>query len=541
MMLRKIGITRRLALIFSLLGILTVLVGAIAVFHFEETEDNLDNIVDRRMPATRLTSELTRDFLLIRLYTVNILYANSEVENRQNTERLTSTMQQFQDTNLKVAQFHQTAKGQEVYNRMVQAKQQYDVLHQQLLALMKNNQKAEAERFRQQGFNEASTKVTEALSALAAYQENTANNQATEAREGISLAIMQMLLTIIAVLVGATIFALLFSRSLLQPLKQAGEISQRIASGDLRQDFADQEPDEMGALIRAMGQMQLQLKQTLGEINASSAQLATTSEELSVVTEQSSRTLHQQSQELEMAATAVTELTTAVEEVARNAADTSRNSELADSRAKQGHQQVSDTIKTVKMLEQDLQLSRQSIEKLALSVKDISTVLDVIRAIAEQTNLLALNAAIEAARAGDSGRGFAVVADEVRALAHRTQDSTKEIEKMMQTIQSESQNTVTLMQTSSNRATETVTIAQQAGEALQQIASAISQISDQNMTIASAAEEQATVAREVDLNLVNIRDLSVQTSAGANETQASSNELARLAETMNQLVTQFKI
>lgn len=541
MMLRKIGITSRLTLIFSLLGILTVLVGAIAVFHFWETEDNLDNIVDRRMPATRLTSELTRDFLLIRLYTVNILYAGSEAESRQNTERLTSTMQQFQDTNLKVAQFHQTAKGQEVYNRMVQAKQQYDVLHQQLLALMKNNQKVEAERFRQQGFNEASTKVTEALSALAAYQETTANNQATEAREGISLAIMQMLLTIVAVLVGAAIFALLFSRSLLQPLKQAGEISQRIASGDLRQDFADQEPDEMGALIRAMGQMQLQLKQTLGEINASSAQLATTSEELSVVTEQSSRTLHQQSQELEMAATAVTELTTAVEEVARNAADTSRNSELADSRTKHGHQQVSDTIKTVKMLEQDLQLSRQSIEKLALSVKDISTVLDVIRAIAEQTNLLALNAAIEAARAGDSGRGFAVVADEVRALAHRTQDSTKEIEKMMQTIQSESQNTVTLMQTSSNRATETVTIAQQAGEALQQIASAISQISDQNMTIASAAEEQATVAREVDLNLVNIRDLSVQTSAGANETQASSNELARLAETMNQLVTQFKI
>lgn len=541
MTLRKIRITRRLALIFSLLGFLTVLVGAIAVLHFWETEDNLDNIVDRRMPATRLTSELTRDFLLIRLYTVNVLYAGSDAEAREYTERLNSTMQQFQDTNLKVAQFHQTAKGREVYNQMVQAKQQYDVLHQQLLALIKNNQKAEAERFRQQGVNEASVNVTEALGALAAYQETTANNQATEAREGIALAIMQMLLTIIAVLVGATIFALLFSRSLLQPLKLAGEVSKHIASGDLQQKFADHEPDEMGELIRAMGQMQLQLKQTLGEINASSAQLATTSEELSVVTEQSSRTLHQQSQELEMAATAVTELTTAVEEVARNAAATSRNSELADSRAKQGHQQVSDTIKTVKTLEQDLQLSRQSIEKLALSVKDISTVLDVIRAIAEQTNLLALNAAIEAARAGDSGRGFAVVADEVRALAHRTQDSTKEIEKMMQTIQAESQHTVSLMQTSSNRATETVTIAQQAGEALQQIASAISQISDQNMTIASAAEEQATVAREVDLNLVNIRDLSVQTSAGANETQASSNELARLAETMNQLVTQFKI
>lgn len=215
----------------------------------------------------------------------------------------------------------------------------------------------------------------------------------------------------------------------------------------------------MGDLIRAMAQMQQQLKQTIGEINLSSSQLASTPEELSAVTEQSSRTLHQQSQEMELAATAVTELTTA----------------------------------------------------------------------------------IEAARAGDSGRGFAVVADEVRALAHRTQESAKEIERMMQTVQTETLHTVDTMKSSSRRAINTVTVAQKAGDALQQITVDIAQISEQNLTIASAVEEQATVTREVDSNLVNIRDFSLQTATGAHETQASSAELARLAEFLNQLVTQLKV
>ena len=126
-------------------------------------------------------------------------------------------------------------------------------------------------------------------------------------------------------------------------------------------------------------------------------------------------------------------------------------------------------------------------------------------------------------------------------MAHRTQESTKEIERMMHLVQAETQTTVNTMQNSSNRATETLLIAQQAGDALQQIATAIAQINEQNLTIASAAEEQATVAREVDGNLLNIRDLSHQTSAGAHETQASSADLARLAETLNSLVTSFKV
>lgn len=540
-MLRKIKITRRLGLIFSLLGILTSVVGGIAISSFGKIEKNIHNIAERRMPATILTGELTREFLLTRIHTINLISATSDTAFQQHSKLLTESMQSFNKISEHAAEFHKTAKGHEVYSAMLMAKQQYDALHQQLLELVRKGQLAEAEQFRQHGFIEAATKLTDALSVVAAYQQTTANSQSAAAQQEISFAISQMLIIIAIVLFTSATFAILFSRSLIRPLQRAVAISQRIAGGDLSLDIQDDKPDEMGDLIRTIAQMQQQLKNTLGEINLSSSQLAATSEELSAVTEHSSRTLHQQSQELEMAATAVTELTTAIEEVARNAAATSSNSEQANTKAQLGKEQVADTIKTITVLEQELQQSGHNVEQLANSVNKIGSVLDVIRAIAEQTNLLALNAAIEAARAGDSGRGFAVVADEVRALAHRTQESTKEIERMMQTVQMETSNTVTTMKTSSQRATNTLKIAQQAGDAIQQITIAISHINEQNLTIASAAEEQATVAREVDINLVNIRDLSLQTAAGANETQASSAELARLAESLNQLVTQFKV
>ncbi|MNI60041.1 Methyl-accepting chemotaxis protein McpS [compost metagenome] len=167
--------------------------------------------------------------------------------------------------------------------------------------------------------------------------------------------------------------------------------------------------------------------------------------------------------------------------------------------------------------------------------------LEVIRAIAEQTNLLALNAAIEAARAGESGRGFAVVADEVRALAHRTQQSTLEIEQMVQGMRSGSSLALDSMNASASRAASTLELAERAGEALVAITSSVHEIHERNLVIASAAEEQAQVAREVDRNLVNIRDLSVRSATGADQTSTSSHELSKLANTLQGMVQRFRV
>lgn len=199
------------------------------------------------------------------------------------------------------------------------------------------------------------------------------------------------------------------------------------------------------------------------------------------------------------------------------------------------------TVESIGMLADDVTSTASEVEQLAGNVRGISKVLDVIRAIAEQTNLLALNAAIEAARAGDAGRGFAVVADEVRALAHRTQQSTQEIEQMIGGIQQSTDKAVNAMQSSNQRAHSTLDVARAAGAALEEITAAMSQISERNLVIASASEEQAQVAREVDRNLVNIRDLSMQTTAGATQTSSASQELTRLAVDLNGLVNRFRL
>jgi methyl-accepting chemotaxis protein len=198
-------------------------------------------------------------------------------------------------------------------------------------------------------------------------------------------------------------------------------------------------------------------------------------------------------------------------------------------------------VTSINHLAQDVTQTGDQVEILAQKVYGITKVLDVIRAVAEQTNLLALNAAIEAARAGEAGRGFAVVADEVRALAHRTQSSTQEIELLVGDIRQGTDQAVAAMQGSNSRARSTLELAQSAGVALDEIAAAITLITERNTVIASASEEQAQVAREVDRNLTNIRDLALQSSAGANQTNAASNDLSRLATDLNGMVAAFSV
>ncbi|WP_425274390.1 methyl-accepting chemotaxis protein [Pseudomonas kitaguniensis] len=287
--------------------------------------------------------------------------------------------------------------------------------------------------------------------------------------------------------------------------------------------------------------MQGSLKTTIHQIADASNQLASAAEELNAVTEDGSRGLLRQNDEIQQAATAVTEMTSAVEEVARNAQSASEASKSASSQASQGVGQAQNAVTAVNSATLEIKSSTAIVEDLAVQVRDIGKVLDVIRGIAEQTNLLALNAAIEAARAGEQGRGFAVVADEVRALAARTQSSTGEIESMIGAVQSRADQAVVAMGKSQSLVTDTQVLAQATGDALEQIAQGIGQINDRNLVIASACEEQANVAREVDRNLINIQDLSTQTAAGAHQTTASSQDLSRLAVSFNELVSRFKL
>ncbi|OPA93713.1 methyl-accepting chemotaxis protein [Pseudomonas fluorescens] len=354
-------------------------------------------------------------------------------------------------------------------------------------------------------------------------------------------ALTWMISGIVLAFIIAIIIGVLITRLITRPIAQAVQSAQRIAKGDLTQAIITERTDEAGQLLMALSDMQSGLKSTLMEIANASDQLASAAEELSAVTDESSRGLTRQNDEIQQAATAVNQMTAAVDEVASNAVSTSEASRQATTEAEDGREQVAQAVSGMRSMVVEINESTQSVEDLANQVREIGKVIDVIRAIADQTNLLALNAAIEAARAGEQGRGFAVVADEVRALAHRTQVSTVDIEKMIGAVQVGADGAVAAMNKSLSWANNTQSLAQNAGEALQRITASVAKINERNLVIASASEEQAQVAREVDRNLLNIQDLSTQTAAGAHQTNASSQDLSRLATSFNVLVSKFQL
>ena len=383
--------------------------------------------------------------------------------------------------------------------------------------------------------------LSEAFSSLIEVQLGEAKSEYDEALALFERNRVLNIGLLLALLIGGGLFALALLRSISRPLEELKQAAASVAAGDLSRTIECRGRDEITEVQRSIRQMQQTLRDTLKDIQGSATQLAAAAEELHAVTQDTAQGIHQQNEEVQMAATAVTEMSAAVDEVAGNANRTSDASRDAATVADAGRRQVTATRQTIHQLSDRLQQTSGAVTRLAEEATSIGKVADVIRSIAEQTNLLALNAAIEAARAGEAGRGFAVVADEVRNLAQRTQSSTQEIERMIGAIQNATEQSVRDMQQSSEYAARSQVMADEADQALVLIAERVEQINEMNLVIASAAEEQAQVAREVDRNLVAIRDISEQSTTGAQQTSEASDELARLATQLNQLVGRFRL
>jgi methyl-accepting chemotaxis protein len=435
-------------------------------------------------------------------------------------------------------------KGKALFAQLKSNRQAYVAAFSQVLGLIKLGQTDDAAAQLQSQVVPAELAVYRSLDELMALQEQVfagREQAATELYNNARNTMLGLLLGCIALLGGACVLVL---RSVLGPLggepQEAARVVRLIAQGDLRTRVPVRAGDR-DSLLADMSEMQQSLNAIMRQISTAVDQVASSSEELSAVSSETAANLQRESMEIEQAATAVNQMTAAVDEVARNAVSTSEASRQSEHAAQRGREQVDKTVQSINELANGVTGTSQRIEQLAGRVHDISKVLDVIRSIAEQTNLLALNAAIEAARAGDAGRGFAVVADEVRALAHRTQQSTQEIEQMIGNIRVDTEHAVNAMQGSSGLVRATLEVAEAAGMALEEITQSISQINDRNLMIASATEQQAQVAREVDRSLIGIRDLSEQILLGAKHTDTAGQELARMAIDLNTTVARFSI
>ncbi|MEE5081480.1 methyl-accepting chemotaxis protein [Pseudomonas alliivorans] len=377
--------------------------------------------------------------------------------------------------------------------------------------------------------------------ATAASADELAAAQVVSAKREQNTAVMQLLSVALVVLLIGVFAAFIITRQITVPLNDTVIAARRIAEGDLTHDTATTRQDELGLLQNTMQHMTVSLRGLIGGIGNGITQIATAAEELSAGSEQTSAGVAQQKNEVDQVATAMNEMASTVQEVARNTEDASKAAKQASERAAHGSSVVQHATREIGQLAGEVKELGQAMQRLTEDSGKIGSVIDVIKAVAEQTNLLALNAAIEAARAGEQGRGFAVVADEVRSLAQRTQNSTTEIEALIQALQQGTSAASGLMDASLQRTEGTVVLARQAEQALVEINQSIGTIEQMSQQISASAEQQSAVTEEINRSVLSVRDIADQSAAATEQSAASTVELARLGSDLQNMVARFRI
>ncbi|KJG09307.1 methyl-accepting chemotaxis protein [Photobacterium kishitanii] len=337
------------------------------------------------------------------------------------------------------------------------------------------------------------------------------------------------------------VILLLVSRIMLRQIGCLKQSIQALANNDLSQPMLMDCRDEFGELSRELEQGRCQLTAVFVAQRQAATTLSQAAETMSLMMEQTKESAQEEFAEIDQLASAMAEMTSTVQTVAGHARDASNATLDTSEQAAQGQKFVSRTMVTINQLSNDITQSAAAVNQVETRVDKISSVIVTIQSISEQTNLLALNAAIEAARAGDAGRGFAVVADEVRNLAQRTQTATVEIQDMIAQLQQSAQQAVTLMERSVVEATEGVDLVTSAGDELNKIVEQIQQINDMNFQIAAAAEQQSTVADEMNMNLTNVRELVDGSVGVVTELTQTAVEMHQQASDLEAKIDTFKV
>jgi len=372
--------------------------------------------------------------------------------------------------------------------------------------------------------------------SLALLKQNLQQREKTQDRRFYTL-----LFGLLVVLLISNYLMLALSVSVKQSIQAFIKSANRISQGDMTCLVPINNRDELGELATKFNQMAELMRTILLEVSSTVQSVVSQAGKVDGIAQQSREAINKQRHETDQVATAITQMVGCTQEVARNTLTASQQSNEVDEKAIKGQNLVQTTLTDIEQLSGDINYSVKVIHRLVKDSDSITQVLDVIKGIAEQTNLLALNAAIEAARAGEQGRGFAVVADEVRTLAHKTQQSTAEIEQMIIRLQSGVNNAVKAMEVSHSKATQTVSNSSEVGRMLEHISKATARIVDFNTQIASASEEQTMVVGEVERNVKQISEISIQTAIGAKATVDACQQMTQQAEQLEGIIATFTL
>lgn len=542
MNLRSLKIASRTLLCFGIMIVLILGLGVFSLVQLSTIRDQGLRIENDSLPGIALGDDIALAFLAARYDVMKMLSTRTP-------EHLAQAHRELLDRDVTFAKALEAYKPlidsqteNELINSIDSTFQLYKSHAEQVYSLISTGREEEGRNFAWSEMGKEANDLVEQLKKLERINDLSKVNSVTQAGDAYETArVVSFIVMALAVLI-TLLLAWRLTVSLAGPINNALAVTETIAAGDLRVSIIDSSgSDEAALLLQSMVKMRESLRNMLSHVGITSTQLSSATKDMLGFMQMSNADSHVQNSEIEMAATAVTEMSQAVDEVTRNAVSTSQESKLSAASARHGQQELNVTVESITQLSENVEQASVHAHRLAARSLEIAKVLEVIRSVSEQTNLLALNAAIEAARAGDAGRGFAVVADEVRSLAQRTNESTHEIESMIADVQQGSSDTLTALVKSSEQAQRTKLQAQSARAALAAISRSVEIIDERNTIIACACEEQSHVAREVDSNLIRIRDISAQATMRADQTSDASQTLALFAVGLDERLKYFKL
>jgi len=536
---RDMSFRWKLTLPILVLAILFGVLGFSAFWAVNQVESRLERVSQELLPQSSLILEADRDMYQA-LQAERALLAGvpaAEVGDEQ-----TGNMQQARDRIAKYGASTVSAQGKALaadFARAFEVWQRTSLDNARMAASGNADQASEISYGR--GYQEFSTardlidQMTELVNAEAEQEgiDARADADASHFRVGVVLVIGALVCLLMIAFFPSLIVTPL--HDLLQRIRDIAD-----GEGDLTKRVTVHSSDELGKLSRAVNDFLEQLQTLIRQVAESTLQVASASEEMSAIATGQERLVNEQYLAIDQVSTAATEMSAAIHEVADNAHSTADAASTADKQGHQASEVVGHTMNDLRRLAADVEEAAGVIDNLEQDTDKIGGVLSVIEGIAEQTNLLALNAAIEAARAGEQGRGFAVVADEVRALAARTQDSTRDIQQMIQKLQAGAGQAVSVMQRGAELAAQSVEKATATETSLSETSASVMRINDMAAQIAAACEEQSQTTEDIARNISGIRDLSNQAAQSSQESRDASNALARLASTLQQQVGRFK-
>jgi len=535
-------------------------IGAISLNSFTTMKsigEELSSIANHDIPLTKVISAITEHQLeqaihferIARLAVINQKHANIEKEVQlfhkfskkitvefQQAERIIQTA--FKQSHLE----HEQQKFTQIEQQLLaidSAHDSYEKHVKEVFILLNANNSQKALKATSEVDQEQDKLINELDSLLNNIAKFTVT-AAKVAKEHESDAEFWLIMLTFSAILIAYLSSIWLSNRIISDIKSATLVANLVATGDLTNKIQITSRDEIGELLTAMNGMRQKLLNIISQISNTTEQLSTAAAQVSVISEQSSDSILVQQSETEQISTAMSQMSCTVNEVLNHVTQTVDAAQAANIETNKGQSIVEDSVSCIEDLAMKVESATSVITKVEQDSENVNTVLDVIKSIAEQTNLLALNAAIEAARAGDQGRGFAVVADEVRTLAGRTQNSTIEINEIIEQLQLGAKSAAKAMRHSQEQSKIVVEKAKLTNSTLKEISHSVAQIDKMNNHIANSTEEQKFVTDEMNRNIIQINEMSGHNADGAIQTSQASSEMAAMAEQLKSIVAQFK-